>query len=184
MNIERKAADTILQNNLGSITIEGIEYEIEPPTTATLIMVSALIGELPDIEVDPEGKDFIAVVLGAARESESLGQIAATLVLGAKRIKEHPLTTIDIYEIKKRWSWRKFRKQSRAEKKPVQVYERDYLAEKILTGMTAKELHEFVGDILTEAHLADFFVLTTSLKEKSLLTPKREVEKTTASGLS
>ena len=182
MKIEQKVADTILQNSLGSIVVEDHEYQIAPPTTGTLILISALISELPELDADPESIEFVGAVLKAAGEGLVLGKIAATLILGAKRIKERPLTTIPSVEYKKKWSWRKFRKIDIPTEKAIPVYERDYLAEKILDIMTAQELHDFISKILSEAHLADFFVLTTSLSAKSITTPTKEVG-TIASGL-
>lgn len=180
--IEYLAAQTILENSLGTITIGKKSYEIPNPTTGTLIMVSALISDLPEIDPDTPKEQFISTLIKAAGECNALGQIAATIVLGAKRIKEHPATTIETTEYKRRWSWRRLKFIERPEITITAVFERDYLAEQILDSMNPAELHEFIDHALSEAHLADFFVLTTSLRTKSILTPTREVGETTASG--
>lgn len=177
----RKVADTILQQPIGSVMIEGETYEIAPPTTATLLLVSDLIAELPELTSDIKSPDFIGKVLESIKDCKALGQIAAILILGAKRIKQEPMTTTEGYIFERKWSWRKFKKVTERVKKPVPAYLHDVLAEKILDSMTAKELHELISNILSEAHLADFFVLTTSLRTKRLTAPTREVE-TTASG--
>ena len=174
MSIEQKVADTILENSIGNVVVDGKEYQIQPPTTGTLIMISALISTLPEIKGEPTEKDFVAQILGMAKECGALGQIAATLILGAKRIKENPFITISTYEYQKKWNWLKFRKIETPKEKQMPVSERDYLAEQILDNMTPKQLQDLLNGILSEGELANFFVLTTSLQEKSITTPTRE----------
>lgn len=181
--IEQQAAATILERPIATVTIAGKPYEVAPPSTATLIMVSSLISELPQIDPDTPDAQVIPAILGAAKDCGTLGQIAATLILGAKRIKEHPVTTIDTYNTERKWSWRHLRRVDKVTKTTLPVFERDYLADIILEEMTPAALHEFLMATLSEAHLADFFVLTTSLQTKNLLA-RTEVEETTASGLS
>lgn len=180
--IEQSAADTILGNPIGTMTIDGKTYTIESPTTATLIMVSALISQLPEIDPDTPRENIIPTLMAAATDCEALGKIAATLILGAKRIKQQPITTMPTLKMERRWSWRHFRKIDTQTTMQTPVFEVDYVANKILENMNPGELHEFISSTLAEAHLADFFVLTTSLRTKSLLTPTREVDKTTAYG--
>lgn len=180
--IQTAAANTILQNSIGKVTIGDITYEIEPPTTGTLIMVSALVSELPEIDPETPKEKYISTLINAAGECGTLGQIAATIILGAKRIKNHPTTIIRTYEFIKRWSWRKFKFIKVSQPVETPIYERDYIADQILDNMTMREIKDFIDHALSEAHLADFFVLTTSLRTKSLLNPTREVEKTIASG--
>lgn len=180
--IEQLAADTILDNSIGTVTIDGKEYEVKSPTTATLIMVSALISQLPEIDPNTPHEDLIPTLMTAAPDCEILGRIAATLILGAKYIKQQPITTVTTYNVERKWSWRHFRKVDKMVATQLPMFEVDYVADRILENMNAKELHEFINQVLTEAHLADFFVLTTSLRTKSLLTPTREVGETTAYG--
>lgn len=181
--IEQSVADTILGNPIGTVTIDGKDYRVAPPTTATLIMVSALISQLPEIDPATPREKIIPTLMEAATDCEVLGKIAATLILGAKRIKQQPITTIAIPGVERRWSWKRLRKVDKPTTKLTPIFEIDYIAEKVLENMHPGELHEFISTTLTEAHLADFFVLTTSLRTKSLLTPTREVGKTTAYGL-
>ena len=47
--IESIVADALLQKPLGSITIDGQKYTIDRPRVATLILVSKLISQIPDI---------------------------------------------------------------------------------------------------------------------------------------
>lgn len=179
--IEQKAGATILQEPIASVTIAGKTYQVPPPTIATLIMVSSLISELPEINPDTPTVEILPTILEAAKDCGSLGQIAATIILGAKRIKQYPMTTVDTYNIARKWSWKHCRRIEKVVSTTVGVFERDYIAEHILQEMTPAELHEFVMAALAEAHLADFFVLTTSLHTKSLL-KRTEVEETTVSG--
>lgn len=181
--IEQQAAATILEKPIGEVTMAGKKYQIAPPTTATLIMVSGLISELPQIDPDTPDTQVLPAILEAAKDCGTLGQIAATIILGAKRIKEHPMTTIDTYDVERKWSWRHLRRVEKITKTTLPAFERDHLAGIILDEMTPAELHEFIMATLSEANLADFFVLTTSLRTKSLLT-RTEVGETTASGLS
>lgn len=180
--IEKQTAAVILEEPLGTINIDGTDYIIEPLTTGTLIMLSSLISELPEIDTKAKSSQFVAAVLKAAGESEALGQIAATIVLGAKRIKQHPFIYVDHYRNVPKWSWTKFRRVIATERIKRQVYERDYLAERILDTMTPKALNELISKALAEGNLADFFVLTTSLNTKNLTKPTREVVKPTAFG--
>lgn len=181
--IQQRTADTILQNPIGSVTIGEQTYEIEAPTTGTLIMISALASELPQLDPDTPREEFVSALIKAAGESESLGQIAATIILGAKRIKQNPIITLTTTEYRRKWSWRKFRFIDVPEIIPTPIYERDYVADHILDNMTPHDLKGLIDFALSEAHLADFFVLTTSLRTtKNLLNPTREVGKATASG--
>lgn len=178
---EQNAARTILGQSVGQVNVDGRTYDIPAPTTATLIMVSALATELPEFATSIPKEDIVPTVLRTARHCNALGQIAAVLVLGAKRIRETPFATVEKYHNVRRWSWLRLRKTERVATTRQTVVERDYLAGKILAEMTSEALHELVVRILGEAGIADFFVLTTSLRTKRLLAPTREVE-TTASG--
>ena len=51
-SIEKKVTDAILQRASLSIEIEGKEYPIAPATPATLILVSELIAEMPEVRSD------------------------------------------------------------------------------------------------------------------------------------
>lgn len=182
ITIEQSVADTILGNPIGTASINGKDYRIEPPTTATLIMVSALISQLPGIDPETPHEQIIPTLMTAAADCEPLGRIAATLILGAKRIRQEPIITIDNPATERRWSWRHFRKIEKQVKRQIPVFEIDYVAQEVLENMNPEQLNEFISKALSEAHLADFFVLTTSLRTKNLLTPTREVDETTAYG--
>lgn len=165
MTTEQKVATTILEEPIGEVTIEGKTYSIPAPTTATLIMVSGLISELPEFDVTQSNEQLYLEILSKAKDGKALGQIAATLILGAKRIKaQNPI-------------WRRIFSRQKAE------YRVKNLAAKILNNSTPKALRELIQALIAESGITDFFLLTTSLHAKSITRPTREVgETTTASG--
>lgn len=163
--LEQRVARTILQQPIGELTIDGATYEIPAPTTATLIAISGYISQLPEFDTNLPDEELTAQVLEKASTCTALGQIAATLVLGAKRIKQQKACP-------RKW-WQFWKK-----KQPLEF---DRLTERILDNCTASQLRELTYDILKEAGIADFFVLTTSLHTKNIL-KRTEVDETTASG--
>lgn len=85
--IERRAAQTILEESVGQIIIDGHTYEVPAPTTGTLVMVSALISELPDIDLTLPDDELPGEMLHKAKDCRAVADIAATLILGAKKSK-------------------------------------------------------------------------------------------------
>lgn len=83
--IESKVADAILERKIGSIEIDGITYEIAPPTLATLILVSEMVSALPVVERVPNNQ-IVNSVLHYAKDYRKLGDICAVLILGAKNL--------------------------------------------------------------------------------------------------
>lgn len=175
-NLEKIVTDTILQRAADVITIDGKEYPIAPPTPATLILISEQVSTMPDI--DKDAKDIVSEVLGKAKDFSIIGHIAAILILGAKRIKEHRIVESTYNVIAKKWSWKKFRYVMTTETLTKKAVEVDYLAERILDEVTNGTLYELVEKRLKQMQIWDFFVLTTSLSEANLLKSTREVEET------
>lgn len=160
-SLESKTADCILEISQDCIIIAGEKYDIAPPTPATLILISKYISELP--EVDGNTKNIVNEVLGKAKDLSIIGKIAATLILGAKRVKERRYVAVRL----KPW---------RIKRMP----ELDYLADKILDEVSNADLFRLISDRLNNLQIGDFFVLTTSLSAANLLRRTKEVE--TASG--
>lgn len=79
-NIEGLVSDTILQKPY-SIQIGQETYEVAPPSIATLILASELISQLPKVELDKSLVTFES--LRIAKDCKVLGDIVATLILGA-----------------------------------------------------------------------------------------------------
>ena len=78
--IESRVASAILERNVGNIEIEGVTYEIAPPSIATLIVVSEFIASLPIVE-KVEKTEIVNSVLHHARFFRPLGDIAASIVI-------------------------------------------------------------------------------------------------------
>lgn len=172
--IEQQVAEAILEKATDTIEIGGTAYQLAPPTTATLIMVSELVAQMP--AVNPNPKNVLHETLRTAKDSAVIGRIIATLILGAKRVKEN--RTI-ITGTRRKWSWRKLRFITATETKS----ELDYVAEAILDETSPATLNKAIGSRLVDMQLADFFGLTTSLSATNILKPTKEVEQT-ASGAS
>lgn len=177
--IESKVAITILEEHIGEITLDGKAYTIPAPTTATIIAASALISTLPEFDLTVRDEELPAEVLKHGAHGKTLAQIAATLMLGAKRIKERHIVEVQT-GTERRWSLRHFKRIE----KPITTHKTELVAltEKILDNCTTAQLREITFALIKEGGLDDFFILTTSLHAKNQLTPTREVDKTTAYG--
>lgn len=81
MSIEKQVADTILQEKT-EIIIKGNTYYVAPPTIGTLIKVSGLISQIP--EIDTQTDNIIYESLNKAKYCEVMGEILATLIVGSK----------------------------------------------------------------------------------------------------
>lgn len=177
-NLESKVADAILERTTDIITIDGRDYPIGPPSAGTLILVSELVADMPDIAEKPE--NYYQEVLRIARDVSVLGRIVATLILGAKRIKEQRKVMASASVERKKWSWRKLRKVSFMTTETAEKLEIDYLSERLLDEVTNETLLKIVAKRLGMLQIKDFFELTTFLSVANRLKPTREVE--TASG--
>lgn len=164
--LEQKVSQTILQKPV-ELTIGGEIYQVSPPSTATLILASELICELPVVKLDEN--DILIETLYIAKDCKVLGDILAVLILGAKNLK----TT---KEITQKSFWRLIEKKT-----VVEIDSQKELAEKLLLNLSPRELNNLLAELLKKMHIADFFGLTTSLLEINLLRRTREVEMT-ASG--
>lgn len=179
--IESKVAMTILEEHIGEITLDGKTYKIPAPTTATIIATSALISQLPDLDLTIPDELLPAEVLRNGHHGRTLAKIAATLMLGQKRIKEG--RTVEVQTgTKRRWSWRHFRRVE--EPATESVTEFGFLTQKILDNCTTAQIREITFALVKEGGLDDFFIIITSLHASNQLAPTREVKETTASGRS
>lgn len=177
--LEKKVADAILERASDSITIDGEEYPVAPPTTGTLILISELVSTMPI--VNRNAPNALYEVLSFAKDLSVIGKIVATLILGAKRIKEQRKVAKTVTEYHESWSWRKLRKTTKTKTKTIYVSEVDLLSEKLLDDVAPQTLNKVAVKRLGESQFGDFFVLTTSLSEINLLKRTKEVE--TASGV-
>lgn len=170
--IETKVAEAILQQPMGVVTLRGIEYPICHPSPATLIMVSQLCADLPPI--DGKG-NVLTETLRTAKDSAVIGKVIATLILGAKRVKEQ--RTVEITRTRQSSSlWRRLLglpdKQTTVTEKVAEI---DYFAEMLLEDLTPAKMNEIALDLFAYSEIADFFGLTTSLSVANLLRRTKEV---------
>lgn len=171
--IEEKVAQTILQQP-EEMTIGGKTYTIAPPSVATLILVSGGVSRLPHLHLDED--KVIEETLSVAKDCQELGDIAATLILGAKHIN-------DIVESrhteKKRHMWGLF-----STKHTVVKYEtkKERLSRELLEDTTPRDLHNIIAQTLLKMQVGDFFGLTTFLTEINLMRPTKVETEVIASG--
>lgn len=161
--IEQQAGEAILQSASETITIAGTEYVFGKPSVATIIMCSELISLLP--EVDGKDPSWVNNSLRIAKDSRVLGEIAAVIILGAKRVMEHRKVQT-LTQTRKKSLLAAFRKSS---DKFIEEEEKDALARNILLELSPSELSELITGRLARLQLGSFFGITTSLAEANVL---------------
>lgn len=160
--IEKRVTDTILQRSNATLEIDGNVYPVAPPTPATIILISEQIAEIPEMNLDAD--NILFEVLNKAKYSKAIGKIAATLILGAKRVLEHRKIMVDKIVPCRKFHWHKLRWVTECyRKKQVEVNELDHLSTLILENCSNKTLREVVTRRLNDMEISDFFGLTTSL---------------------
>lgn len=153
--IEGKVADTLLQRPR-VVTIGQNKYKVNKPTVGTLVLMSELVAQLPNVEFNGN-ENYISWTIGNARDGKIVCDVASVLILGSKCSDKRFL---NIPFLKKR---------------------REKLSEKILAEMSPSELSELLITLLKEMEVYDFFDITTFLIKANLTRPTREVVMT-ASG--
>lgn len=159
--IEERTAETILQQPK-TVEIDGKCYEIAPPTTATLILVSGMISRLPQFgELDKlQGEDMLFHALANAKDCEKVAEIAAVMIVGANE-------------------YNKSQKQSLLQR----IFRKESLFDKVKNAVlnaSPKKLDEIIGACLQGMQVQDFFLVTTFLNKVNLT--KQTKSKTTQSG--
>lgn len=79
--IEQTVAETILEQPF-EVKVGEKSYQVASASTATLILVSEAISQLPHIALDTE--KVVEETLSVAKDCRILGDIAAILILGAE----------------------------------------------------------------------------------------------------
>ena len=135
-------------------------------------MVSQLCADLPPL--DGKG-NVLTETLRTAKDSAVIGKVIATLILGAKRVKEQ--RTVEITRTRQSRSlWRRLLglpdKQTTVTEKVAEI---DYFAEMLLEDLTPAKMNEIALDLFAYSEIADFFGLTTSLSVANLLKRTKEV---------
>ena len=165
--IESRTAGTILERQ-EPVTIGDTVYQVAPPTTATLILVSELVSQMPQVRLNPENVTF--EVLRIARDCKVIGDILAVLILGESGIKEERKV------IRKRRSWFQPKYET------ITIDHQAELASIILKTQSPGVIEQKTAKLLSGMEIGSFFGFTTSLIEVNLTKATREVVETTASG--
>lgn len=162
--IESRVAATILERSVSSLEIEGVKYDIAPPTLGTLILASEIVSYFPEL-TEVEDKQRIFLALFKAKDFSKLAELAAVLILGAKRHYEERTEVIT-----KRYLFGLI-KRKKTVKTTVDV--RAELAEKILLNVRPSVLFEVIVKRLRDNEIMTFFAITTSLNAANILKPTK-----------
>lgn len=166
---EQRVADTILQEPT-IIKVGEKEYAVAPPSTATLILVSAAVSRLPRIQLDENR--LVQDVLGAAKDCAAIGDIVAVMILGAKHVKDE---AVRIEERTVTSCFGLFKRKMRVE---VRESKREQLSRELLENLSPRELQSVLAQILGTLEVGDFFGLTTFLLEVNTTRPTKVVNQT------
>lgn len=165
--IESKVASAILEKPIANIELNGVTYNIAPPSIATLILISEIVSGLPQPGMIDKEK-IVYWVLHNAKHYKKLGDLAAVLILGAKGITE---TTTRKVEKSRLFGLKKV-----VEEETVIIDRKAELSKAILENVRPSILFDIIVKRLNDLEVGDFFGITTSLSETNLLKPTKEVE--------
>lgn len=164
--VESITAQAVLQQS-EEIAIGGKTYQVAPPTVATLILVSELISLMPEVKSDTE--EILTESLYVAKDCRVVGDILATLILGAKRLTETTkVVGTRLLGLVK-------------DESEVVVNKKEILAKAILEELSPKQVNQITSRLLSKMEVAFFFAISTSLSGINLLRQTKQT-KTTASG--
>ncbi len=169
---EERVAQTILEEPT-IIKVGEKEYAVAPPSTATLILVSAAVSRLPRLQLDE--KKLVQEVLNVAKDCEAIGDIIAIMILGAKHVKD------EVVRQEERVTSRCFGLFKRKTLVEVRESKREQLSRELLENLSPRELQMALAQIMGSMQVGDFFGLTTFLLEVNTIRPTK-VENPTASG--
>lgn len=165
--IEQTVAETILEQPF-EVKVGEKSYQVASASTATLILVSEAISQLPHIALDTE--KVVEETLSVAKDCRILGDIAAILILGAKNITEKK----KVPQIKeKRYLLCGLIRRPYTVEVEITIDKKAELAKELLEDVSPRELNLIVSQILSRMQIADFFGLTTFLAELNLLHPRK-----------
>ena len=162
--IEQKVADTLLQRAI-KIKLGGVEYNVAPPSIATLVLVSEKIAEMPILDRCDES-DVLKWSLKNAKDCEFVGDILATIILGAKG-----LTGVEKVSCKKFFGLFTYVKE-------VEVNYKKELSSTILRDHTPSELGKLTSLLLESMDIGSFFFTISFLQEVHLTKPTKKTEAT------
>lgn len=162
--IESRVAATILERSVGTLEIEGVKYDIAPPTLGTLILASEIVSVFPEV-AQVEDKQRLFKALFMAKDYKMLAELAAVLILGAKHLSEER----DVTVVKR--SFFGLIKRKRTVKQTFDL--RAELAEKILLNVRPSVLFDVIVKRLRDNEIMTFFAITTSLNAANILKPTK-----------
>lgn len=162
--IESRVSATILERTVSTLEIEGVTYNIAPPTIGTLILASEIVSFFPQID-DVDDKQRIFMALFKAKDFKMLADLAAVLILGSKRLTEEREVTVE-----KRHIFGLIKRKHRV-KQTVDL--RAELAKKILDNVRPSVLFEVIVKRLRDNEIMTFFAITTSLNAANILKPTK-----------
>lgn len=164
--IESRVASAILQRNIASIDIDGVKYDIAPPTLATLIRVSEIVSTLPVVDATKiEPKDRMYSALQNARHYKAIGEIIGVLILGAKNT-----TGTKMIDVKNHGFFGRFRKRKRVESTYNRAAE---LGDAIMNNIRPSLIYELILKLLQQNEITTFFAITTSLSAANIIKPTK-----------
>lgn len=152
--VEARAADTLLQTPF-TITLAGRSFSVAPPTVATLMRLSAEVGQLPQMAAGgeaPTQEQILQHVIAHAEGCTAAGRAVAVLLLGARGYGRKP------------W-WRRRTDGAR-------------LGDWLLRHVSPRELLNAFGQLVWRMQVVDFFAFTAFLHEANLLRGKAETQMT------
>ena len=165
--VEQKVAATLLEKKI-NVRVGTVVHEAPAPTLGTLVMVSELIADLPELDT----KEDVAAIFRNIRQGRKIARICAIFILGAKAVKNPVPVSFEA----------KLRRWLRFQFSPVTAV--DVLTDEILESCTNADISRIVAHLVDASNLDVFFELSTFLKEVNLTKPTKVEEKTTASGQS
>jgi len=156
--IEEFTSNVILQKPV-KITVAGKDFFVAPPTTTTLIEASKYISFLPEIKPLEKEENATYYVLANAKECESVGNIVAILILGAKNF----ITKKEV--VKRRFLWLK-------KVETVEIDNRKELAKLIMDKLTIEELNSLLIKLFELQNVGFFLSTINFLREMAILKTK------------
>ena len=146
--VEKKVENVITESPL-LVKVGSREYKVAPPCAATLIMVSGRVPEAPWIETDG---NIFDEVLATAKDSRVMFEMVAIMILGAKALKRGWKG-----RFLGRWMLRR-------------------MTDRLMYDCTVKEVHDLFVTLLSSMEIKDFFSISISLREISLIQKTREMD--------
>jgi len=159
--IESKVAGTILQRSM-QIEVDGVAYNVAPPTCETLILYSEEISNIKAVDVDP--KSPIKSLAKVGPQARHLHYALAILILGSERL------------IEKRRVWGKSRFGIIPRKVTVVVDRKKELGDELIK-KDPEHLNNLAATLLHTLQVKNFIMLITSLAGLNLLKPTKVVSK-------